>query len=216
MEGRQTLATKPFKKKRYGCRSRAHTKKEYFLCNQSLVEGLRSATSTSVDGKLHLRDLLVDILHELNDEIDKLALVKSLGMCIGDKEADIVLDLLAVIKSLHVGLTTENKEVISTLSKETHETLGKNGIKLIKLLQANADTDTVDRSLDKNTFLFVTCNDERIAQKFFAHLALDFRLVVTFHNLTGEVCDAHSGSDGVADCVCVWLQCSGLLLYQKK
>jgi len=113
------------------------------LCNHGLVESLGGATSTSVDRKLHLRDLLVDIFHELNDEIDKLALVKSLSMNVGDKETDIISDLLTIVKNLNDRLATKHKEVISTLSEEAHETLCKDGIELIELLKANANANAV-------------------------------------------------------------------------
>jgi len=172
------------------------------------VESLRGATSTSIDRKLHLRDLLVNILHKLNDEIDKLALVKSLSVYVGDKETDIISNLLTVIESLNDRLTTEHKEVISTLSKEAHETLCKDCIELIELLKANADTNAINRSLNENTLLLVTSNHNRVAKKFLAELAFDLRLVVTFNDLAAKVCDTHSSSDGVTDSVSVWLKSS--------
>jgi len=172
------------------------------------VESLGSATSTSVDGKLHIGDLLVDILHELNDEIDELALVKGLSVDVGDEEADIVGDGATVVKSLNDGLATKHKEVISTLGKEAHETLCKDGIELIKLLEADADANAVHRSLDENTLLLVTRDNNGVAKQLLAHPALNLRLVVALHNLTGKVCDAHSSSDGATDGVSVWLNCS--------
>jgi len=172
------------------------------------VEGLGSATSTSVDGKLHLRDLLVDILHELNDEIDELALVQSLGVFVGDEETDIVSDLATVVESLHDRLAAEHKEVISTLGEETHEALCKDSIKLIKLLQADADADAVHRCLDEYTLLLVTCDYDGVAKELLAHLALNLGLVMTLNNLAAKVADAHSGSDGITDSVSVRLQSS--------
>ncbi len=176
------------------------------------MESLGSATSTSVDRKLHLRDLLVDILHELNDEIDELALVQSLGVYVGDKEADIIGDLATVVQSLHDRLATKNKEVISTLGEETHETLCKDGIQLIKLLKADADANAVHRCLDKHTLLLVTGNHNRVAKQLLAHPALDLGLVVALHNLAAKVGDAHSSSDGAADSVSVRLQSSSLFI----
>jgi len=172
------------------------------------VEGLGGATSTSIDRKLHLGDLLVNVLHELNDEIDELALVQSLGVYVGDEEADIVGDLLTAVENLDDGLAAEHKEVIGTLSEEAHETLGKDGIELIKLLQADADANAVHGSLDEDTLLLVTSDNNRVAKQLLAHLALDLRLVVALHNLAAKVCDAHRSSDSVADGVSVRLKSS--------
>jgi hypothetical protein len=40
--------------------------------------------------KLHLRDLLVNLLHELNDEVHKLVLQHLLGVEVSDQEGDVV------------------------------------------------------------------------------------------------------------------------------
>lgn len=40
--------------------------------------------------ELHFRDLLVDLFHELNDEVDQLVLQHLLGVEVGDEERDVV------------------------------------------------------------------------------------------------------------------------------
>jgi hypothetical protein len=40
--------------------------------------------------ELHLRNLLVDLFHELNDKVDKLVLQHLLGMEVCDEEGDVV------------------------------------------------------------------------------------------------------------------------------
>jgi hypothetical protein len=39
---------------------------------------------------LHLRDLLIDVLHELDDEVDELVLEHGFGVEIGDQEGYII------------------------------------------------------------------------------------------------------------------------------
>jgi hypothetical protein len=53
-------------------------------------EFLGADTCSRVDGQFHLVDLLVDLLHELNDEVYQLVLVHLLRVLVGDQEADVV------------------------------------------------------------------------------------------------------------------------------
>jgi len=55
-----------------------------------LQVGLGHNTRTSVNGQLHVADLLVDICHELNDEVHKLVLEHALGVEVGDQETDVI------------------------------------------------------------------------------------------------------------------------------
>lgn len=43
-----------------------------------------------VDAELHLGDLFVDLLHEVDDEVDQLVAVHLLRVKVGDQEADVV------------------------------------------------------------------------------------------------------------------------------
>lgn len=58
--------------------------------NKLQHELLGDHTSSCVDGDLHTTDLLVDVFHELYDEIDELVLPQLLQMCMSHQEADIV------------------------------------------------------------------------------------------------------------------------------
>lgn len=47
-------------------------------------------TGTSVQADLHVRNFAVDILHELDDKIDKFVLPHLFSMRVSDQEADVI------------------------------------------------------------------------------------------------------------------------------
>ena len=51
---------------------------------------LRDYSRPRVQRQLHLGNLFVDVLHELNDEVDELVLQHGLGMKIGDQKGNVV------------------------------------------------------------------------------------------------------------------------------
>lgn len=53
-------------------------------------EALSYETSSGVQEELHLGDLLVHVLHELNDEVHQLVLQHLLGVEIGDEERNVI------------------------------------------------------------------------------------------------------------------------------
>lgn len=53
-------------------------------------EFLGDDASPGVDRQLHLADLLVDLLHEVDDEVHQLVFVHLLRVEVGDQEADVV------------------------------------------------------------------------------------------------------------------------------
>ena len=53
-------------------------------------EALSYETSSCVQEELHLRDLLVHILHELNNEVHQLVLQHLLGVEVGDEERNVI------------------------------------------------------------------------------------------------------------------------------
>lgn len=53
-------------------------------------EALGNETSSGVQEELHLRDLLVHILHELNNEVHQLVLQHLLGVEVGDEERNVI------------------------------------------------------------------------------------------------------------------------------
>ena len=58
--------------------------------SEPLEELLGADASARVDRQLHLADLLVDLLHEADDEVDQLVLVHLLRVEVRDQEADVV------------------------------------------------------------------------------------------------------------------------------
>jgi len=58
--------------------------------SESLEELLRRYTRSRVDGQFHLTDLLVNLLHEMNDEINQFVFVHLLRVEVCNQKADIV------------------------------------------------------------------------------------------------------------------------------
>ena len=63
---------------------------EKFFLSHPLEELLGTDPGPGVDAELHLRDLLVDLLHEVDDEVDQLVPEHLLGVEVGDQETDVV------------------------------------------------------------------------------------------------------------------------------
>lgn len=55
-----------------------------------LEEFLSDDTGPGIDGQFHLADLLVDLLHEVDDKVHQLVFVHLLRVEVGDQEANIV------------------------------------------------------------------------------------------------------------------------------
>lgn len=55
-----------------------------------LEEFLSDDAGPGVDGQLHFADLLVDLLHEVDDVVHQLVFVHLLRVEVGDQEADVV------------------------------------------------------------------------------------------------------------------------------
>lgn len=53
-------------------------------------ELLSNNTSPGVDGQLHLTDLFVNFLHEMNDIVHQFVFVHLLCVKVGDEEADVI------------------------------------------------------------------------------------------------------------------------------
>jgi hypothetical protein len=53
-------------------------------------EALSHESCSGIQEKLHLRDLLVHILHELDDEVHQLVLQHLLSVEVGNKERDVI------------------------------------------------------------------------------------------------------------------------------
>mmetsp|Transcript_18739 Transcript_18739/g.47416 ORF Transcript_18739/g.47416 Transcript_18739/m.47416 type:complete len:94 (-) Transcript_18739:23-304(-) len=76
------------------CRTPAQLVRNPFLPFPFLRELLEqfggNDTSTRIDRELELVDLLVDLLHELDDEVHQLVLEHDLGVVVGDEEGDVI------------------------------------------------------------------------------------------------------------------------------
>eukprot|EP01023_Acetabularia_acetabulum_P052221 TRINITY_DN57887_c0_g1_i1.p2 TRINITY_DN57887_c0_g1~~TRINITY_DN57887_c0_g1_i1.p2 ORF type:complete len:148 (-),score=18.54 TRINITY_DN57887_c0_g1_i1:71-514(-) len=126
---------------------------EYSVNKKLLEELLGHNAGAGVDGQLHLRDLLVDVLHELDDKVDQLRLVHALRVEVGDQEADVV---------AADGLAAENHKVLGALHQEPQELLAENHLNLVGLLDADRDPHRVDRRLDQHLLVLVTRDHQRV------------------------------------------------------
>ena len=72
------------------CRSQQGGNKKAKSLQELLQVLLRADTGTGVEAKLHVADLLVNLLHKLKNEIYKLVLVHLLGVEVGEQEADVI------------------------------------------------------------------------------------------------------------------------------
>mmetsp|Transcript_22210 Transcript_22210/g.62411 ORF Transcript_22210/g.62411 Transcript_22210/m.62411 type:complete len:206 (+) Transcript_22210:23-640(+) len=164
------------------------------------LEGLEvldgNNTSTSIHCQLHRTNFLVNILHELDDEINQLMLVELLSVEVRDEEANIV---------AFDGLPPQNDKVLRSLVQEVHELLAQNAVRVVRLFHLNRDTNGVHRRFNVNHLLVVPGDGDRSAQKLGAGLRLHLRLVVSFDNLGGEVLKTDGRRQGRPDAVEVWL-----------
>ena len=93
-------------------------------------ELLRANSGSGVDRKLHLRDLLVDFLHEVDDEVHELVAQHLLGVEVGDQEADVVtLDLLP----------PQDDEVLRAAHHEAHELVAEQLLHVVRLFDCDRD-----------------------------------------------------------------------------
>ena len=109
--------------------------------------------------ELHLRYLLVHLLHELYDEIHKLMLQHLLGMVIRDQERDIItlaytvslLSILSSCRGLPVQQTyrhrlpPQHEERLRSLCQESCELMHEDMLDLIRLFYPNANSYAIDR-----------------------------------------------------------------------
>mmetsp|Transcript_18745 Transcript_18745/g.47431 ORF Transcript_18745/g.47431 Transcript_18745/m.47431 type:complete len:253 (-) Transcript_18745:48-806(-) len=156
-------------------------------------------TSTRIDRELELVDLLVDLLHELDDEVHQLVLEHDLGVVVGDEEGDVI--------SLY-WLPSEHDEVFRAHHQKAGELLCQDLFHLIRLLDFDADSHRVDRAFDHHLLVLITRDHDGVHQKLFAALCvrcLYFGLVVALHHLTAKVLNAHRGSEGLSDAIEVGL-----------
>lgn len=141
-------------------------------------EFLGDDASARVDGQLHLADLFVDFLHEMDDEVHQLVLVHLLRVEVGDEEADVI--------ALH-RFPSQDEEVLGSHHHEAHELVAQDLLDLVRLFDGDADPHRVDGALDQDFLLIVAADHHRLQKQLFAAPDLHLRLVVPFHHLRGEV-----------------------------
>lgn len=70
-------------------------------------------------------------------------------------------------------LSAEDDKALCALGQETRKLMGQDPLDLIRLLNGNAETQRVDRSLDQNTLLVVTADDHRVEKNFLGCSTID-------------------------------------------
>lgn len=151
--------------------------------------------------ELHFRNLLVNLLHELNDKVDELVLEHFLRVEVGDEERDVVaLD----------GLPPQNEERLGSLSQEPCELMDQNVLNLVCLLDLDAYSYTVDTWLDVYTLILVSRHGERIQDDLRRARSLNFGDIVTLRGLRGKVGEGESGRERRAHALEVWAEGLGL------
>lgn len=91
--------------------------------------------SPSIQAQLHLTNLLIHILHELNDEIHQLVLEHRLCVGVCDEEGDVV---------AWYGLATEDNEAVGALGHEAGELVSEYVLDVVGLLDADGEAERVD------------------------------------------------------------------------
>jgi hypothetical protein len=131
------------------------------LTNQHLLH------SMATHEELHLRDLLIHLLHELYYKVHQLVLQHLLGMVVGDQERDIVaLVTLSAghrkpaqhlsIWSYRHRFPPQYEECLRSLGQEPSELVHENMLDLVCLLYPYADPHTIDRWLDKDSLFLIS------------------------------------------------------------
>jgi hypothetical protein len=117
--------------------------------------------------ELHLRDLLIHLLHELYYKVHQLVLQHLLGMVVGDQERDIV--ALTNMSAGHPkpawyfpscsyrhSFSPQDEERLRSLGQEARELVHENMLDLIRLLYPYADSHAVDRWLNKYSLFLIS------------------------------------------------------------
>jgi hypothetical protein len=141
-------------------------------CTYRCQEALGDETCSGVQEKLHFRDLLVHVLHELDNEVHQLVLQHLLGVEVGDEERNVI----ALRNNQHLliansqgpastyidRLPPQDKERLRSLRQEPRKLVHQDMLDLIRLFYPYADTHTVHRRLNKDTFFLVSRYSQRV------------------------------------------------------
>ena len=98
-------------------------------------ELLSTNTSPGVDAQFHLGNLLVNLLHEMNDKVDEFVSQHLFSVKIGDQKANIItFDLF----------TTQDDKVFCPTHHKPGEFVAQQFFNLVCLLDGNGNTNAVD------------------------------------------------------------------------
>lgn len=173
---------------RYETRSRVQLQKGKTSVTRS-PWGITRATKGTYK-ELHLGDLLVDLLHELDDKVDELVLEHLLGVEVGHEERDVVAG---------DGLAAQDEEALGALLQEARELVHEDVLDLVGLLDLDADAHAVDAGLDEHALVLVARDGQRRQQDLGGGAGLDLGHVVALGGLGGEVGEAERRGQGAPD-----------------
>jgi hypothetical protein len=141
-------------------------------------ERLSHKTGPRIQEQLHLRNLLVHLLHELDNKVHQLVLQHLLGVEIGNEEADII---------SFDRFPPQDVEALGALSQEAGELVYENVLNLIGLLDLDAYPYTVDRGLNIDSLVLVAGYGERVEDDFGGAGGFNLRDIVSLGSLRGEI-----------------------------
>lgn len=87
----------------------------------------------------------------------------------------------------------QDEEGFCALCQESGELVHQDMFNFICLLDPDAHTNTVHAGLNQDLFVLIPRNCEGVKEKFWGALSLDFRNIMPFGGLRGEVRDRKSG-----------------------
>jgi len=163
--------------------------------------------------KLHLGNLLVDLLHELDDKIDKLVFEHLLSVEVCDEEGNIValqapesvsqsvsqsVTSMSTITNLD-RLPPQDKKRLGTLRQEARKLVHQNILNLVRLLDADANSDRIDARLHQHALILIARYRQWRQQHLGRSLCLDLGYIVALRRLRRKVRQAQRRRQRAAD-----------------
>ncbi len=158
-------------------------------------------TASRIHSDFHTADLLVDILHELNNKVHELVLPHAFEICVSDEETHVV---------IFGRSASHNHKVLGTLHKKPCEFVTQDLFDFIGLLDFNAYSDGVDGGLDETVLVLRASYAQRIEQELLVPADLHLGLVVSLNVLRREILQTYGGSEGQPHSIQVRLQSTRL------
>ena len=140
--------------------------------------------------EFHLRYLLIDLLHELYNEVYQLMLQHLFCVKIGDQERNVIaLSFPTSVRSqngslieqmyLH-GLPPQYEECFRSLSQKPREFMHKYILDLIGLLDLDANPYAIYAGLYEHLLVLIARNGQRVQQHLWATSCFNLWHIVTF------------------------------------